>query len=232
MAHLNPRTFGWLLRRTFEAAFDDDCLGTAKGAAYSALLSFFPMLASGAAILVQTRAAFVSRAIEDTLSEIVPPGSEELVVQQFRVTGARPLVLLIVAGVVSIWAASGVIKSLIDGFQTAYRLPRSRPFLEQSLLAMGLVVGAGIPLLLAACLVVFGSQMERAVLNWVNLDPLLTQFSFVWRWIGRAVRYGLASGAALTVSSLLYYFGPYRRQRWKYVWPGAVFCSLFWIVCV
>jgi len=38
------------------ASFDDGCLGTAKGAAHSALLSFFPILASAAAILVQTRA--------------------------------------------------------------------------------------------------------------------------------------------------------------------------------
>jgi membrane protein len=227
---LNPRTFGWLVRRTLEAAFDDDCLGIAKGAAYSALLSFFPMLASSAAILLQTRAEFVSHAVENTLSEIVPPGSEELVVQQFRVTGARPLALLVIAGVVSIWAASGVIKSLIDGFQAAYRLPRSRDWIRLSLVAMALVLGCGVPLLLTAVLVVFGGQVERAVLNWVNLDPLLTQFSFVWRWIGRAVRYGLASGAAMAVSSLLYYFGPYRRQKWRFVWPGAAVCSLFWIL--
>jgi membrane protein len=69
---LNPRTFFWLLRRSVVAAFDDGCLGFAKGAAYSALLSFFPILASAAAILVQMRAEFVSRMIEEALSEIVP----------------------------------------------------------------------------------------------------------------------------------------------------------------
>ena len=78
---LNPRTFFWLLRRSVVATFDDGCFGIAKGAAYSALLSFFPVLASAAAILVQTRAEFVSRIIERALSEIVPPGTEELVVR-------------------------------------------------------------------------------------------------------------------------------------------------------
>ena len=68
-----PRTFGFLLRRSLVAAFDDGCLGIAKGAAYSALLSFFPVLTSAAAILVQTRAQFVSNAIENSLSQIVPP---------------------------------------------------------------------------------------------------------------------------------------------------------------
>ena len=76
---MNLRTFAWLLRRSFIAAFDDGCLGTAKGAAYSALLSFFPVLASAATILVQSHAEFVSQTIQNGLSEIVPPGSEELV---------------------------------------------------------------------------------------------------------------------------------------------------------
>ncbi|MBZ5550913.1 MAG: YihY/virulence factor BrkB family protein, partial [Acidobacteriia bacterium] len=141
---LNPRSFVWLLRRSLVAAFDDGCLSTAKGAAYSALLSFLPVLASAATILVQTRAQFISRPLEDALSEIVPPGSEGLVVQQFRVSGARPLSLLIVAGVVSVWAASGVIQSLIEGFQAAYRVPRSRGFLHQSGVAMALVLPSSV----------------------------------------------------------------------------------------
>jgi membrane protein len=87
---LNLRTFLWLLRRSLIAAFDDGCLGIAKGAAYSALLSFFPVLTSAATILVQSHAEFVSRTLQNGLSEIVPPGSEDLVVQQFRVAGARP----------------------------------------------------------------------------------------------------------------------------------------------
>src|SRR5579872_5536230 len=107
-ARWTPRMILWLLKRSLIAAFNDGCFGIAKGAAYSALLSFFPVLTSAATILVQTRAEFVSHMLEDTLSQIVPPGTEDLVVQQFRVTGARPVALLIVAGMISVWAASGV----------------------------------------------------------------------------------------------------------------------------
>jgi len=58
----------------------------------------FSVLASAAAILVQTRAEFVSRIIERVLFGNCAPGHEGLVVQQFRVTGSRPRALLIVAG--------------------------------------------------------------------------------------------------------------------------------------
>lgn len=226
----NLRTFGWLLRRSLIAAFDDGCLGIAKGAAYSALLSFFPVITSAATILVQSHAEFVSQTIQNGLSEIVPPGSEELVVQQFRVAGACPISLLVVAGLVSLWAASGVIKSLIDGFQAAYRVPRNRGILQQSGVAMGLVLVAALPLLGASLLIVFGGLVERAVLNWMQVDPLLNPFAWVWEWISRVARYALAFGATVLVTAILYYFGPYRRQRWHFVWPGAMVATVLWLL--
>src|ERR1035441_9314696 len=86
LVRLNLRIFAWLIRRSLFAAIDDGSFSTAKGAAYSALLSFFPVLASSAAILVQTRTEFVSRTIENLVSEIVPPGTEDLV-ERFRKRG-------------------------------------------------------------------------------------------------------------------------------------------------
>jgi membrane protein len=226
---LNLRTFLWLLRRSLIAAFDDGCLGIAKGAAYSALLSFFPVLTSAATILVQSHAEFVSRTLQNGLSEIVPPGSEDLVVQQFRVAGARPLSLLVVAGLISLWAASGVIKSLIDGFHAAYRVPRNRGILQQSGVAMGLVLVAAIPLLCASLLIVFGGQVERAVLNWIKVDPLLNPFAWLWEAMSRIARYTLAFAATVLVTAILYFFAPYRQQRWRYVWPGALVATVLWL---
>jgi membrane protein len=227
---LNLRTFAWLLRRSIIATFDDGCLGIAKGAAYSALLSFFPVLACAAAILIQTRAEFVSRILERSLSEIVPPGTEGLVVQQFRVTGARPLSLLIVAGLISVWAASGVIKSLIEGFQAAYRVPRNRGFVRQNAVVIALVLASAAPLICASLLIVFGNQVERAVLNWLKVDPLLNPLASTWQWLSRMARYSVAFVTTVLVTAVLYYFGPYRKQRWRYVWPGAILATLLWLL--
>lgn len=221
---LTPRYFAWLLRRSLIAAFDDGCLSTAKGAAYSSLLAFFPVLASAATILVQTRAEFVSRTMERVLSEIVPPDTEPLVVQQFRVTGARPFWLLVAAFLISLWAASGVIKSLIEGFQAAYRVPRNRGFVHQSWVAIALVLGAAIPLVCASVLIVFGGHLERAVLGALQVDPR------IWEWVSRLTRYTVAFATTVMVTSSLYYFGPYREQRWRFVWPGAVLATVLWLV--
>jgi membrane protein len=219
-----------LLRRTVVAAFDDNCFAIAKGAAYSALLSFFPILSATAAILLQTRSDLVSKAMENTLSEIVPPGTEGLVVEQFRVSGTRPIAVLVVAGLISLWAASGVIKSLIDGFQAAYRVPRNRGFLHGGAVAISLVLLSAVPLICASLLILFGSQAERVVLDAMNLDPLFHPLSWIWQWLSRVARYFLAFSTTVLVTSMLYYFGPYRKQRWRLVWRGAMLASFGWLL--
>jgi membrane protein len=227
---LTPRNFAWLVRRSLLNTLDDGCFGFAKGAAYSALLSFFPVLTSAATILVQTRAGFVSATLQSFLSQIVPPGTEDLVVQQFRVMGERPFGLLVVAGLVSLWAASGVIKSLIEGFQAAYRVPRNRGFLHQSGVSMSLVLLSAVPLICASLLLVFGNQVERAVLNWMKVDAFLNPLAWVWQFVSRMARYLLAFATTIAVTASLYYYGPYRKQRWRYVWRGAILATVLWFL--
>jgi membrane protein len=226
----NPGTLAWLLRRTLIASFDDNCFAIAKGAAYSALLSFFPVLTSAATILVQTRAEFVSTTLEDALSQVVPPGTGDLVMRQFRVSGARPLSLLIVAGLVSLWAASSVIKSLIEGFQAAYKVPRNRSFVMNSVVGMSLVLLSSVPLLFASVLILFGGQIERFVLDAMRAKSAWQPIAQIWPVISRIARYLLAFATTVMVTSLLYYFGPYRRQRWRFVWPGAILATILWLL--
>jgi membrane protein len=218
------------LRRAVVAALDDGCFSIAKSVAFSALLSFFPVLASAATILVQTRAELVSRMLQHALSQIVPPGSEQLIVTQFQVKGARPWGVLLVAGIIAIWGAAGVIKSLIDGFHAAYKVPRDRGILRQQAVAMTLVLACAVPLLAASLLIVFGGSLERAIVNWMNVDPLLSTWSGAWKWVSLVTRYIVAFTTTAVVAAVLYYFGPYREQHWRYVWPGAILTTALWLL--
>ncbi len=223
------RHLPYLLRRTVIAALDDGLFAIAKGAAYSALLAFFPVLTTATAVLVQTRAQVVVVPLQKLLAEAVPPGTEELVIRQFQVKGARPVALLIFAIVLALWAASGVIKSLIDGFQAAYRVPRDRPMVRQILLSMAMVLLAALPLLGASLLVLFGGQIEGKVLQWMKVDPILNPLAWVWEWVSRVARLVLALSTTTLVTCTLYYFGPYRQQHWRGVWRGAILATALWL---
>ena len=230
MERLRWKLIPYLLRRSLLAALDDGCFSIAKGAAYSALLSFFPVLTTAATVLVQTRAEFVSNTLEKFLAQTVPPGTEDLVVRQFQVKGARPFFLLIVAIGVALWAASSVIRSLIDGFQAAYRVPRSRGFLRQTWVSVALVILSALPLVGASLLVLFGGQMEQKVMQWMQVDPVLHPFAWLWEWLTLLARYALAMATTTLVTGTLYYYGPYRKQQWGAVWPGAVLATLLWLL--
>jgi len=224
------KTFPYLLQRCVIAAADDNCFSIAKGAAYSALLSFFPLLTSGAALLVQTGAGFVSDNIKGFLSQVVPPGTEELVLRQFQVRGARPLVVLVVAALISVWAASSVIKSLMEGFQAAYRVSRNRNFWLNTGVAISLVLLAALPLLAASALLLFGTQAENAVLDWMKVDPLWNPLAWVWELLSRLARYAVALATMILVTMLLYYFGPNRKQRFAALFPGAALATVLWML--
>jgi membrane protein len=224
------KTFPYLLQRSAVAAADDNCFSIAKGAAYSALLSFFPVLTSAAAILLQTRAQFVHDTIEGFLAQVVPPGTEDLVMRQFQARGTRPWLVLAVAALVSLWAASSVFKSLMEGFQAAYRVPRSRNFWQNTGVATSLVLLSAVPLVAASALLLFGNQVENAVLGWIKVDPLWNPWAWAWELLSRLARYAVAFGTAILVTMLLYYFGPKRRQRFTALFPGAALAAVLWML--
>ena len=99
-----------------------------------------------------------------------------------------------------------------------------RPSNQVTLATRSLIKHAAVsPLLL-----VFGGQIERAVLNWMKVDPFLNPVAWVWQFVSRMARYLLAFATTIVVTASLYYYGPYRKQRWRYVWRGAILATVLW----
>lgn len=226
MEHL-PASIWRLLKIASADAYRHNFFETAKGAAYSALLSFFPVIATLAALLVQARADQTAHTISSLLYEVAPPGTEDVIRNLFIVHGSRPAYLLVIAVALAAWGASGAIISLIGGFQAAYGIPDSRSFVRERLVAILLVFGAAIPLWAASSLIVFGAEARRI---------LLTEFPALHAWTDWIVRAGQAFAdtvafcALVLAATLVYYVGPNREQSVSRVLPGAVLATLLWLV--
>jgi membrane protein len=186
-------------------AATDGCLAAAKGAAYSALLSIFPVLSTVTALLAQVKAEQFADTLARILFQVAPPGTEELLEHTLTTKGERPVYLLIAAGMLSVFAASGVMLSLMDGFHAAYRTRSTRSFWRNRLTAMGLVVSVAVPLLAISALVV----------------------------ITGSTAYLIASFAAVAlVTLILYRFGPDRspEREKEAIWPGSLLAAFLWMI--
>jgi membrane protein len=222
--------FWALLGRAAKALYEDGCLGIAKGAAYSALLAFFPILTTIAAILVQSDAAAVARTVARLLYDVVPPGTEAVVQDLFTVRGQRPTGLLAVAVILAAWAGSGVMMSLMDGFRTIYRIPSGRSFFKERMMAVGLVFVAAIPVLGASGLIVYGNRTQRTIVYSLGLAPQGSDLRGWVRLIGQALNFAAATGAIVIILALIFYFGPNRKQSLAQVFPGALLATILWLI--
>jgi membrane protein len=226
----------WLVRRAFIAAYEDNCFSIAKGAAYSFLLSLFPVLTTLTSILIEARAQSVVHVIASFVRQVVPPGTEELLLSRLRERGTRPISLPVFAILVSLWAGSGAMISLMEGFQAAYRIPSGRPFLKQRSVAIALVLIAAFPSVGASSLIIFGDRGEAAFIHWLGVSEISTPLELAWR----VSRYLVAFCTTTFVTGLLYYFGPNHRpelerveklsgSRFMRVWPGAFLSTVLWM---
>jgi membrane protein len=219
----------WLiLRHAAVSTYRNGLIDIAKGAAFSSLLSFFPVLTTLATVLVQANAERVSQAIAKFLFEVVPPGTEDLVQYAFTLRGARPNWLIAGAALLSVWSASDVIVSLMSGFQAAYQSPNTRSFWHQRWVAILLVFSAILPALAASLLLVFGERIEALVLFWFNLLAPGSMLAGLVGFLSRVVSNVIAISTLVVVTSWLYRFAPSLPRRWKRVWPGAMVATALW----
>lgn len=230
----------WFLRRAFIAAYEDNCFSIAKGAAYSFLLSLFPVLTALTSVLFQVRAQSVVHVIATFLAQVVPPGTEDLVLSRLPDRTTRAISLPFAALALSVWAGSGAMMSLMEGFQAAYRIPSGRPFLKQRAMAIFLLFTAALPSVLASALIIFGDRSEREFLHWIGHSRDGYQLSAPLELLWRLARYALAFCTTTFVMGLLYYFGPNHRpevqcvrgssSRFVRVWPGAFLATVLWMI--
>lgn len=222
--------FWSLLRAAWIATYEDGGFGVAKGAAYSALLAFFPVLTTLATLLVEANAEAVARTVARLLYDVIPPGTEQVVQDLFNVHGQRPTSLLIVAILLSVWAGSGVMMSLMEGFRSIYRIPSGRSFLHERSVAMLLVFGAALPALGASALIVFNNRAQRLTISWMGLAAGDFDLQGWLRLAGEGLSVGIAVSAMVVITAVVYYFGPNRKQALSWVLPGAALATALWLL--
>src|SRR5277367_5623513 len=214
-----------LLRLAFWRAFQHDAFSIAKASAYSSILTFFPaLLVVGSVLATWRKGAPYLREISYALSRILPAGSNAAMTF-LRSAAQRPVGLLVTASLLTLWTASGVMISWMEGFRRCYELPKIWGLVKERLIAFALVILAGTPLTFATILVASGSRIERNILFHLNQE-----FGLYVLLMWTAIRWLIATLTSIAVIALIYHNAVPRTQPWHSVLPGATLATVMWFL--
>jgi len=212
------------LRLALWRAFWHDAFGVAKGAAYSSVLTLFPMLLLVASILATSSelSAFVGE-ISSAVGRIFPPGTAGTAQAYFESMVRRPVSVIVTTFLLTLWTGSGVMLSWMEGFRNAYQMPKTWGILKERFIAFGLVIMAGLPLAFATFLVAFGNQIEEWLMYNAGhrFEPVILLFWTGLRWV-------IALTTSIAVITLIYHHAVPRTLKWHSVLPGAALATGIW----
>jgi membrane protein len=212
-----------LFRLAFWRSFQHDAFSIAKASAYSSILTFFPvLLIIGSALASWRKGQPYLREISYALGSIMPAGTNAA---QTYLKGAaqHPVGLLTTTALLTLWTASGVIISWMEGFRRCYELPKTWGLVKERLIAFALVILALMPMTFATLLVALGSKIETRILFYID-----HQFSVYILLMWGALRWLIATLTSICVIALIYHNAVPRTQPWHSVMPGATLATAMW----
>ena len=212
-----------LLRLAVWRAFEHDAFATAKASAYSSILTFFPvLLIVGSALANWRKGGPYLREISYALGSILPAGSNTAI-NYLKGAAKHPIGFLLTTSLITLWTASGVMISWMDGFRRCYELPKTWGLVKERLISFGLVVFALVPMTFATLLVALGSKIETRILTIIHPD-----FSVYVLLLWGGLRWLIASLTSIAVLALIYHHAVPRTQPWHSVIPGATLSTALW----
>jgi len=212
-----------LLRLAFWRAFVHDAFATAKASAYSSILTFFPvLLILGSGLANWRKGAPYLREISYALGSILPAGTNTALTY-LKGAAQHPVSVLTTTALITLWTASGVMISWMEGFRRCYELPKIWGLVKERLIAFLLVIFALIPMTFSTVLVAVGSKFETRLVPY--LDPDFSPYVLL---LWGASRWLIATLTSISVIALIYHHAVPRTQPWHSVIPGATLATVLW----
>jgi membrane protein len=211
------------LYRGFTRIFPD-CMTLSQAIAFNMFLAFFPMLLLVLGIL-SSKDSFhgALRELPDRLRVILPPGSEDVVVQYFTRKGQHPWKWFLLGLGGTLLAGSQVMAGLIEGFRVIEADEFRQSYWRIQARALLLLLLTIAPALVVIILTVFGKQARAWLIHQFGLAVLIRALAFIFQ-------VGVVFGLSMIVLVLLYRIGRPGHKGFRDVMPGAAIATVLWWV--
>ena len=216
------------LKRAFKRFRRDQITDRAAGLTYYSLMSLFPGLLFGVAMLgLVGQQGLIANAADYLRNAGAPRQTVDSVVaalqaaQHQRGTAVTALVL---GAATSLYGASGAFGAVGRALNAVFRVEEGRGFVRQKAGQVLWTLACVALMLVTLVLIFLGGGLANDVLGAIGLG---STFAAVWQ----IVRWPVAVVVAMVLYAVVYYAAPnveVRRFRW--ITPGAVLGVLLWIL--
>jgi membrane protein len=215
-------------KRAFERFLDDLMTQWAAALTYYSLLSLFPALLFGVALLGYFGQQSLVTEAADYLKDVgAPPETVDAITSALesaireRSTAAGALVFGLVT---TLLGATGAFNSAGQALNRVWRVEEGRGFVKRKLVNLLWTLTLLALMLVTLVLVFLGGDLAADVLGLIGLGE---NAATVWAY----VRWPAALLSAMLIYAIVYYAAPNVEVRnWRYITPGAAFGVPAWIV--
>ena len=195
-----------------------NCQYIAGAIAFYTLFSMFPLVLA----LISVWGFFLGPEVQQSelakrIAEVIPVSTEFISSTMRGVASAR-----VITGTASflglLWASSAAFGAVRKGINAAWGITRTRPFISERLIDLGLVAGAGVVILILLVIAPLSGTIQE-ILEIMSPD---TDFDRILTLLTRFVSPLLAFGTFL----ILYRYLPNTSVGFKDVWMGALAAAL------
>jgi membrane protein len=215
------KRIGRVLWDAFDRFNRNDGTAMAGSIAFSGLLSVFPFLIFAATLIGFLVGQSESDRIIDALFQIAPPHvalTLEPVVMEVLTNKSGEILTLSAA--FAIWVASNAVEAFRIAFDRAYAVDDPRSFIQNRVLAIGMVVlGALVSMLLGVSILL--SPLILRVTQQVTMMPVPA--------IARYLTYGFGVLVFVCFLLIMHRTLPGRRLGTAPIWPGVIVTTLLWV---
>ncbi|MEE8240425.1 MAG: YihY/virulence factor BrkB family protein [Nitrospirales bacterium] len=217
-----------LARRSVEEFLEDNCTQMAAAISYYVLFSMFPLLIFlvGVMGLFLQNSALQQEIIDgvlDLLPEQGETGTSDVndAVRDVAGVGSAAVGLFGLIGMA--WSGSNMFGVLRRSINTAYDLEKSRPFVQQKLLDLGMVVGLGAFFLVSIAATTFLRTVREFSSDLAVLGDIAESAGLAWD----AASFLIPLALSFVAFSVMYWIVPATTVKLREVWPGALVAALF-----
>ncbi len=203
---------------------NDNVADTAAVLGYYFVYSLFPFL-----FFLTTLAAYIPKvqvSVQTLLSRahaLLPAQAMDIIEKNLHALLGQPRPRLLTIGLAAtLYSASRGVDAVRKGLNLAYDVKESRPLWRTELLAFGLTIGGAALVLFGIAGLIAGGDVGLWLAGKLDIAPV---YIFIWRWL----RWPVTALLIMSCAAVGYYLLPDVEQKFRFITPGSVIGTLFWL---